>query len=208
MEKENQGNGNKALLLVIGAATFITAMVGATFAYFSATSTSDEKTVTTATSNLTVTATNNSVENIRPTTWNEGNKDTDTEIVKMTVSVDGTSTASGRYSLTMNQPTISIASIASDQGAVGDFKWAAYDEEGNQLVAPTSMAASQTNTLIPGKDKSGYTNDYTATGDSPVTIDDEYYVYVWIENKNADQNNLQEVSFDLTFTGSGTTSTN
>ena len=121
MEKENQGNGNKALLLVIGAATFITAMVGATFAYFSATSTSAEKTVTTATSNLVVTATNNSVKNIRPTTWNETNKDTDTEIVKMTVSVDGTSTASGRYSLTMNQPTISIASIASDQGAVGDF---------------------------------------------------------------------------------------
>ena len=205
MERDNsKNNSNKVLLTVIGAATLLTAMVGATFAYFSATSQSETKTITTATSNITVTATNNSVTNIRPTTWSVDTKDTDTEIVKMTVDVDGTSTTSGKYSLYFNQPTITIGSIASDQGVVGDFKWAAYDAGGNQLVAPTSLKATADSVLIEGNGVSGYTNSYTVT-DGSVTIDDTYYVYVWIENKDADQNNLQEVSFDINFTATGTT---
>lgn len=37
MERENNGNGNTVLLTVIGVATLLVALVGATFAYFSAT---------------------------------------------------------------------------------------------------------------------------------------------------------------------------
>ena len=212
MEKDNQrNNSNKVLLTVIGTATLLTAMVGATFAYFSATSTSDTKIITTATSSLTVTANKNTVANIRPTTWDATKKDTDTEIVKMTVDVDGTSTASGKYSLYLNQPDITIKSLTDDQGVVGDFKWVAYDATGNQLVEPTSLKATEESVLIPGKDGANaltYTKAYTATDGATATIDDTYYVYVWIENKDADQNNLQEVSFDINFTATGTTANN
>ncbi len=41
MEKENNGNGNTVLLTVIGVATLLVALVGATFAYFSATITNE-----------------------------------------------------------------------------------------------------------------------------------------------------------------------
>lgn len=229
MERENRENSNKVLLIVIGVATLLTAMIGATFAYFSARDTSNVLDVTTATSNLTVTAENNSVTNIRPTTWNATNRDTDTEIVKMTVSVDGTTTASGKYSLFLNEPTIvlgeglthdndatdTMVEGDNEQGEIADFKWAAYDSEGNQIVAPTSFTSyneadgdEPVNALIPGNGLTGYTKAYTATNGATTTIDDEYYVYVWIENKDADQNKLQEVSFDVYFSVSGTTANN
>ena len=41
MERENGNNGNTVLLTVIGVATLLVALVGATFAYFSATITND-----------------------------------------------------------------------------------------------------------------------------------------------------------------------
>ena len=78
MEREN-GKG-KIALTVIGAATLLTALVGATFAYFSATSTTTTQTVTTANLNLSITADGDAthVTNIKPTTWSDTMSDNTT----------------------------------------------------------------------------------------------------------------------------------
>ena len=139
MERENN---NKALLLVVGAATLITAMVGATFAYFSATDTSETQTITTASSNMTVAAENNHVANIYPTSWTPGASmplasditTSNDQVIRIKVSVTGQSSSEGEYTLSMNQPLINMTASEPDQGAVADIKWAAYDSAGNRIV--------------------------------------------------------------------------
>lgn len=205
MERENK-NSNKVLLTVIGAATLITAMVGATFAYFSATDKSGTKTITTANSNFTVTASNNTVTGIRPTSWtpaetmtiaeDETNDDitkTNAEIVRMKVTVTGSSTTSGSYNLKLNQPKITVET-EENQGDATDFVWAAYKSDGTKIVGQTPMTTeASTPTIIDNV-------AYSKTDGTNFT--DVYYVYVWLNN-NGSQNNLQKVNFQLSFTVTG-----
>ncbi len=208
MDREEQrNNGNKVLLAVIGAATFLTAMVGATFAYFSATHTSGPQTVTTAKSSLTVTTTNNTVTNIRPTTWGTGTKkDSDKEIVKMTVTVTGNSTAAGSYKLYLNEPTITLGSASGENeaGKASDFKYAIYDSEDNAIGNTDTAPKSFTGTETTGTSSPVLTTKTYAAG----SINDTYYVYVWAENNTEkEQNKLQDREFKVTFTAVASTIT-
>ena len=201
MERENHGNGNKVLLTVIGAATLLTALVGATFAYFSATASSEEQTVTTATSNISVSIPeDNTIENLRPTTF-----DTDSpvekagEVVKIPVTVQGKSTASGSYTLSLNEPEITLSAgtthdgalAQNDQSDVSDIKWAVYDSDGKLVKTDSFTGTTQTTEIK--------TNSYAAGDGATNNIDDSYYVYVWIDNKNYDQNKLQDLTFEVGF---------
>ncbi len=208
---EQRNSGNKILLAVIGATTFLTAMVGATFAYFSATHTSEKQEITTATASLNVTTTNNNVKDIRPIVWNdvEKEKDTNKEVVKIEVIVTGNSTADGQYSLYLNEPEITLNEINvsdNDDGSVDDFKWSAYTKEGTKLKDPTSFTGKKTKegstgVLIPNSEHNSYTKKYNAN----VPINDTYYIYVWAENSAKEQNKLQGVNFNVTFTAISTT---
>ena len=199
---------NKVFLAVLGVATLLTVVVGATFAYFSAADTSETQTITTAKTTLTVTSGDVSVTNIRPTAWGTGSaKDTDTEIVRTTARVQGSTTSSGTYLLYLDHDAITIGNIAGDGGVVGDFKYAVYDSTGTtQIVAPTSFTAAAvtgTNGYQLKPSGQAYTKAYTYTSGNAVTIDDTYKVYIWIENKDAKQNNLQDMSFNVSFTVNG-----
>ena len=189
-----ENRNNKVLLTVIGAATLLVAMVGATFAYFSATSESDVQQVTTGSSTIAIDATNNSVTNIKPTTFDKAAADagTNTDIVKITLTVTGNSTSEGKYTISMNEPAITIGDIENDKGVVGDIKYTVYEGDA-QKVAPTSFTGTETVTDL-------FTTTYNA-GD----ITGTYNVYVYIDNKDAEQNNLQDVSFNVSFNANATT---
>ncbi len=190
-----ENKSNKVLLTVIGAATLLVALVGATFAYFSAQSTTTTKTVTTGSSSITLTASDNSVENIKPTTFSKEAADdgSNTDIVKITLSVSGSTTTSGTYDIAMNEPTITLQDDKTG-GNVSDIKYAVYNGE-DEVVAATSFTGTATSTPI-----------LSDIAYSSGTLSGTYDVYVWIENKNEAQDKLQDISFDLTFTADATTS--
>lgn len=190
-----ENKSNKVLLTVIGAATLLVAMVGATFAYFSAQGTSAKQEITTGSSSMSITASKNAVSNIKPTTFDKTAADngTNTDIVKIDLSVTGNSTSAGKYTVSMDEPDITIGNIDGDSGVVGDIKYTVY-EGSTQKVAPKSFTGSATVTDL-------LSDVSYAKGD----ISGSYTVYVWIDNKNADQNNLQNISFNLTFNVDATT---
>ena len=183
-------NKNKVLLTVLSVATLLVALVGATFAYFSASKDTDTVEVTTGAATIGLTAENNSVTNIRPTTFSKTAADngTDKNIVKMTLTVDGESDVAGAYTITMNEPVINIGSEA-DQGSVSDIKYSVYKDGSDTALID---AASFTGTV---KETDIASNVAFAAGD----VDAVYYVYVWVDNNDKEQNNLQNVSFKLTF---------
>lgn len=189
-----ENKSNKVLLTVIGAATLLVALVGATFAYFSATGTSATKTVTTGTSNITLSASKNTVENIKPTTFDKAKADdgSNTDIVKITLTISGETTTAGKYNVVMNEPAITLNADKTG-GTAADIKYAVY-EGTTEKVAPTSFNGTATKTSI-------LSNVSYAAG----TMTGTYDVYVWIDNKDEAQDALQDVSFNLTFTADATT---
>ncbi len=187
MEREN-GNGNKVLLTVIGAATLLVAMVGATFAYFSATSNKPSVEVHTGSSSLTLTADSDHITNIRPTTFTDNTTaDDDVNVAKITLTVGGSNTSDGTYDITMTPKDLSIPATLG-QGTITDLKYAVY-KDSTQKTGPTSFESeSDPITIVDGE-------SYSA---GPIT--GTYYVYVWIDNKKEEQNNFQGLDFKLDFT--------
>jgi len=207
-----ENKSNKILLTVIGAATLLVALVGATFAYFSATGTSQTQTVTTGTSAIELNATKNAVTNIKPTTFDKAAADagTNTDIVKITLTVSGDTTTAGQYDIIMNEPVITLCANVTDNaettdvnekeqclasgGAITDINYAVYNGDDEVTKGTfTELDEVKETTII--------ANTEYAAG----TISGTYDVYVWIDNKNEAQDALQDLSFNLTFTADATT---
>ena len=190
-------NQNKVLLTVIGAATLLVAVVGATFAYFSATGSETTATVQTGSSQINIQASEDAVENIRPTSWTtRAAADTDANVEKFTLTMSGAVSGSGTYTISMNQPEITIGNITGDNGDLSDIRYAIFRGEETTAVKEGSFADA---TFTNGKVDLVVNESYSAPA-----VTGEFTVYVWIENENADQNNLQEVSFKLTFAANAT----
>ena len=186
-------NKNKVLLTVIGVATLLVAVVGATFAYFSATDSSETVEVTTGAATISISASNNSVTNIKPTTFDYATADSNTDVVKMTLEVTGSSDVAGSYKIVMNEPAITIGSEAN-QGSVSDIKYVVYDSEGTKITDGSFVGSVSETTIV----------DNVAF-DGSGEIADTYYVYVYVNNNDAEQNNLQNVNFKLTFAANAST---
>lgn len=191
-------NQNKVLLTVIGAATLLVAVVGATFAYFSAIGEETEVTVQTGSSQITIQASKDVVENIRPATWTtRAAADADTaNFEKFTLTMGGAVSGSGTYTISMNKPEIAIKNIAGDKGDLSDIRYAIFKGSETTAVKEGSFADA---TFTAGKVDLVVNEAYSAPA-----VTGEFTVYVWIENEDADQNNLQEVSFKLTFAANAT----
>jgi len=192
-------NKNKVLLTVLSVATLLVALVGASFAYFSATQSTNTVEVTTGAATIALEASNNSVTNISPTSFDKAAADagTNTNIVKMTLTVSGTSDVAGSYDIAMKEPVITLPANVDGQGTVSDIKYVVYkDGSDTPIKAATSFTGTEKTTDI-------VTGATFNAGDVTGT----YYVYVWVDNNDAEQNNLQKVSFDLTFTADVSTQT-
>lgn len=187
-------NKNKVLLTVIGALTFIAVLVGATFAYFSATSTTNSVNVTTSNLNLNVEANGAAthVTNIKPTTWDDetlANNDDNVDIAKIPFKVTGTSSVQGTY--TVNLKTSIALNDSLTGGDVSDIKYRLFDSEGEEIGTEGSFAASTDVNIL---------EDITIDGSGAIL--DEYVLYVYISDNSAEQNKLQDIDFTISLGGS------
>ncbi len=207
MESENK---KKVALTVIGAATLLVAMIGATFAYFSATSTTTTQTITTSNLNLTVAYNGDdaNVKNIKPTTWVDDSdgqvateNTTNTDIVKFPFKVTGTSSTAGTYKINMQTSiTLNSSTVVEEQGQAGvpltggdvsDIKYRLYKANGTPLGDEQSFEATTNTDII--------TNGVIS---ADAALNDEYVLYVYIKNSGAAQNKLQGINFTITLGGS------
>ena len=197
---------HKILLTVIGAGTLLIALVGATFAYFSATSTTTTQTVTTSNMNLTVEADSNTthVDNIKPTTWSETITEnvSNTDIAKVSFKVTSTSTTTGTYQISMTAPGLELntGNDASGQplsgGTLDQVMYKVYKVSGGSYTE-VSGAGATGNLSNPTVPKQIISN---ATVNS--SLNDQYVIFVYIENSNNAQNQLQGLDFEISVTGS------
>lgn len=201
---------HKILLTVIGAGTLLVAMAGATFAYFSATSTTTKQTVTTSSMDLTVAADTNTthITNIKPTTWNDtvATNVSNADIAKVSFKVTSTSTSAGTYTIKMTAPRLALntgndaAGNPLSGGTLDQIKYKVYKVSGDTYTAVTGAGA--TGTLDnPSTEK-------TIVVNAPInsSLNDQYVIFVYIENADAAQNQLQGLDFDISVTGTASQS--
>lgn len=201
MERENMKG--KIALTVIGAATLLVALAGATFAYFSATSTTETKTITTSNLNLTVAANGAAthVSNIKPTTFTSASDaESNDDIAIIPFKVTGTSSTNGTYVVNM-QTNIALnnGTVVETQGGeavelkggeVADVKYRLY-KNGAEIIGETAFEVTTNEDIV--------TNGIITANEA---LDDEYVLYVYIKDSNKDQNKLQGIDFTITLGGS------
>lgn len=189
---EQIDNKNRVTLTVLWIITFLIALIGATFGYFSAISKSDEQIITTGKSGLSVavaiTGASN-VTNISPTTWNSTNisaNESNENISVIPFSVTSTSRVNGTY--TINMSTNIIENETFDGGSASDIAYKLYKD--NSLVTEGNF-----NSGAFSKDIT--TGTITNTSD----LNDNYKLYIYIDETNVPQNKLQDISFKVTIGG-------
>lgn len=176
-------NSNKVLLTVLGIAVLVVATIGATFAYFSATANADAGTVQTGELKVAANATKMSQTNIKPTTFAKATADTNADVghATITVNTDGTTVTGGYYDIYLTAALTGYTEGTS--GARSDVKYALYN--GDAVVASGDLGSDLTNSKI------------TTTS---VAIDPEntgevtYDLYIYVNETNQEQNDLQNVT--------------
>ena len=203
-------NGKGIFYGVIGVATLVVAIIGATFAYFSATDT-DEGTIqgTAATAGLTLTVEKVSTEATNglipiaedlltkaltaDTMCVDANGNTACQVYRLTVKNDGTSTAIFDGSLTLTADGYT------------NLKWANINANAGLTTDTTPVSVGTT--LNESSVSAITTNETFTAGQTKY-----YYIMVYINETKASQNDTDKGSFtgSVTFNsagGSGTTAT-
>jgi len=205
MEREDMKG--RVTLTVIGAATLLVALAGATFAYFSATSTTTTQQVTTSNLNLNVAANGDAthVTNIKPTTWDESvmeNNISNEDVVQIPFKVTGTSSIDGTYAVDLETViSLNAGTVVENQGGeavelkggdVSDIKYRLYDGD-EEIIGETAFEATTKHQIL--KDKPIIANQQ---------LIDTYVLYVYVKDSGDDQNKLQDIDFTITLNGKAT----
>ena len=197
---------NKILLTVIGVGTLLIAMAGATFAFFSATAATTTQQVTTSNMDLTVAADNNTthITNIKPTTWSDDitANVANADIAKVSFKVTSTSTATGSYKINMTAPGLALNTgndamgVALSGGSLEQVKYKVYKVSGSTYT-PVADAGAIGTLANPTTAK-----EIISAGTISSTLNDQYVIFVYIENADTAQNQLQGLNFEIAVTGS------
>ena len=185
-----ENNKNSVLLTVLGVCTLLVALVGASFAYFTATATTTNQNVQTGKLEVQSTLSETAQSNIKPTTFATGTADTNADIAKFTFNVKGvgTTVTGGTYNIQLLGAASGIKELPN-QGTIADIEYALYEgtAETGTLVKTGSFSTISSSTTINGTAKA-----LTAsTGDT-------YTLYVYINETNQNQDNLQAVTISAT----------
>jgi len=188
---EQIDNRNRVTLMILWILTFLIALIGATFGYFSAISKSDEQIITTGKALSVAVAINgaSNVTNISPTTWNTtdmSENEKNTNIAILPFSVTSTSRVNGTY--TINMSTNITENELFEGGSASDITYKLYQD--GRFVTE-------------GNFNSGAFSKDITTGTIKTTSDlnDNYKLYIYIDEKNIPQNKLQNISFKVTIGG-------
>lgn len=181
---------NKKTLLILWVLTLIIALIGATFGYFSATAETEPQIITTQSLSVGLAiegATN--VDKIKPTKWNETDmsaNESNEDITVIPFRIYSDSGLSGTYTIDMS--TNINENDLYEGGSASDIKYRVY--KGNTPIGDVGSFTT-------GNFKVEIVNGTIVnTG-----INDEYKLYVYIEDDNNIQNKLQGITFKVTLTG-------
>ncbi len=180
---------NRIVLTVLGALSLLFALIGATFAYFSAVSQSEPQIITTSSLIMRVTiAGSTNIKNIKPTTWsntmsdNENNKDI--TVIPFVVNADAG--VQGDYDINMS--TVITPNGKLNGGNVSDIKYKLYKE--GTMIKEGNFSSNFNEKII---EKAEILEN--------TPVNDSYKLYVYIDNQNGEQNSLQEINFEINLTG-------
>ena len=190
MEKSS----NKILLTVLGIAVLVVATIGATFAYFTATASTAEKTVKTGQLIVKSATLGDIAEtNIKPTSFTAGAENTDVAKSVLTVDTTGTTVTGARYDIVLNASLAGVGETVTGGGSAADVKYALYDANNTQALATGdfSEAALATGKVIK-------TVDIATAGSTT------YNLYIYVAD-NGEQNSLQNVTATAQVTVNATT---
>ena len=181
---------NRKLLTILWVITLFITLVGASFAYYNSVSKSKPQVITTSSLSLSVTIKGSThIENIKPTNWtNVTDAKNNTDIAKIPFTVNVPAGVKAVYDVNM-ETTIPINETLSG-GSVSDIKYKLFK-------------TGETTPLKEGSLNSYFNEDVII--DSPINegqaLTDSYMLYVYIENKDVEQNALQDISFSIKITG-------
>jgi len=185
MDKEN-----KTGLTILWILTLIITLVGAAFAYYSATSTSEPQVITTSSLSISVTLKGSTnVNNIKPTTWTSlAEAETNSDIAKIPFVVSTTAGVKGIYSVNMKATIPSNSSLTG--GSASDVKYKLFRDGETSVLKEGSLSTNFSENIII---------------DVPITegiaSNDNYNLYIYIDNKDEAQNTLQGISMSIGLTG-------
>lgn len=204
--ENNNGKGQNVLYLAVGVATLVVAIIGATFAYFSAAATAEGDTITGQTNNDLASALSLNVQRIvfEETGANSDNlvpTDLEPTVEGINAAVAKKCVGSGYtgchiYKITASSTTdianasIRLTSLTTDAADQESWKYVIYSNDGssNDATSLVDGGASDFATF-----KSTYTdasltfdmhNNSSLTAETPVY----YYLLVYLANKEAIQN--------------------
>ena len=186
MEKKN-----RTILTVLWVSTLFITLVGATLAYYSAVHKSKPQVITTSSLSLSVTTKGSMhVENIKPTTWTSvASAANNTDISKIPFTVTAPAGAKAIYDINLST-SIPINPELSG-GSVSDIKYKLFKTGEKTPLKEGSLSANFSEDIIV---------------DSPINegevLNDSYMLYIYIENRQAEQNMLQDIDSSIKITGS------
>ena len=167
-DRNTKNNGDKIILTIIGVSILLVATIGATFAYFSATSNTVSQQIKTGELKVSASSEITNNTNIKPTTWDKNNMEnnkSNSDIAKITLTVDttGTTITTGKYDILLTTEGIKLNAKTDklEGGSLEDVKWALYKEPA------TGVESSEDGKIQEGTFK----KDSETEGDSEVVGD-------------------------------------
>ena len=196
---EDARKNHNVLLTVIGVTTLLVAMVGATFAYFSATSESTEQNIKTGVLKVSATSSIKNNTNIKPTTWNGEDEEsvtsnTDVAVITLDVDTSQTTIEDATYDILLNASGIKLnTSEGLSGGSLNQIKWALFDEK-NKIGEGDFSSADLSGNITDLKVNTTGGNITITSGDNQ----QKYNLYIWIEESHSEQNQLQNLDINAT----------
>lgn len=203
LNMENKKN-NSILLTVIGVATLLVALIGATFAYFTATDISDPQNVDTGKLNISTVLSSTSQSNIIPTTWDDttiaNNINSNANIAKFTFTVNGedTDVRNAVYDVTLVGAVSPLTTV--DNGV------SAADQKGDSTQVLFKLVDSS-NTVVASGNYGEITSGKKILSGKTITggQTDTYTLCVYIEESGDNQDKLQGATVSATMTANAYT---
>ncbi len=209
MLENNYEKSEKIITIsLIGIIVLLLVIVGITYAYFSAKSTATEQSIKTAKVGLIVevnpAATH--VENIKPTTWtNTEDAKTNNDIVIIPIKVTNKSTIDINYDLFITPSGLSLNAGTNEDsqelvgGNLSDIKFKLYETTtGGETISPIKEG-----NFVNGDTKQKMVDNKEIKKEEIGKKDNiqTFMLYIYIAETNAEQNQLQGITFDLNVDG-------
>ena len=188
-----EDNKNNILLTVLGVCTLLVAVVGASFAFFSAQSTAPVQNVKTG--KLQITSSLSKPEeaeySIKPTNFAAATAKDNDDVAKLTFTVDGTGTTvdDATYSIHLTGTATLGAGGEGAGGAVKDVEYALFKGDSNSISGDP----------VASGDFSQISGDTVIKTDLPLSASSETYTLcVYIKETSSNQDKLQSRSITAT----------